>query len=157
MPPAELATVLDNIKHDLYQYGSFQLAHEDIVNYYSLQDITYVRKNGYLYITVKIPLSSTNTIFTVYRIHSVPITLSLTNAETSIMNFDRPYFAISNDRLFYILSESEFALCKGKMLRRCSQSLLMKETSSTSCALALFLDDSKLIANLCDFTLCLLL
>ena len=72
VPPQELATVLSDIKTKLNEYRSFTLTHEDIAHYYSLQDITFARKNGYLYIKLNIPLKLTDAVFHDYWIHSAP-------------------------------------------------------------------------------------
>ena len=56
--------------------------------------------------------------------------------------------------MFYImLTYSEYNWCQGKMLKRCTQGLAMKEAENANCALALFLNQEERIAELCDFSL----
>ena len=101
------------------EFGLFRLAHDTIAHYYSLQDITFRRDNENLYITLRIPLMTTRTVFIVYKIQSVPIMLGENRQETSIMSFDKPYIAISQDQMFYImLTNSEYNWCQGKMRKK---------------------------------------
>ena len=103
---------------------------------------------------MKIPLTSTSTVFTVYRINSVPIILGPNREETSVMKFKKPFIAVSNDEMFYIrLSQSELDWCQGKMLKRCTQGLIMQEVDKPDCALAILQSKVKDISELCDFTL----
>lgn len=154
VPPTVLRDVLDNIRSKIMQYGAFRLAHDNPSHYYSLKDISYYRDDDMLYLSVKIPLTSTNTVFTVYRVYGVPIVLGENRSEKSIINFEKPYMAISNNFMFYLmLSEAEFQSCTGNTLKRCSRGLAMKEISNPNCAVALFLGDQDKIKQVCDYTL----
>ena len=154
VPPHELRNVLRRIRHTVKERGQFVFAHTDIAAYYHLQDITYIRERDFLYITLKIPISSTTTVYTVYRIHSIPIMLGDSGVDRSIIQFDEPYLAVSDDRLFFFtMTEAEYQFCQGNVFRRCSQGLAVQETDHPNCALALFLDDTEKINQLCDFTL----
>ena len=107
-----------------------------------------------LYITIKIPLTSRNTVFTVYRLHRVPIVLSSERSEKSIIKFEKPYMAVSNNEMFYImLTHAEYEWCHGKTMRRCNQGLAMQEAENPNCALALYFNDVEQISKLCEFIL----
>ena len=76
VPPDELVQTLQEIAETLPTYGSFKISHSEIGYYYHLNDITYQQVDNKLYIKIKIPLKTTTTSFTLYRINSVPIPLA---------------------------------------------------------------------------------
>ena len=144
---------MQEIAEELSRFGPFKLTHTEIGYYYHLQDLTYKLDKNQLFIKLRIPLTATTTVFSRYRIHSVPIPLGADHSDRSIIELPKPYLAISYDRLFYmLLSESEYQFCTGNHLKRCNQSLTMQETTNPNYALALFYDQSKLISKLCPVT-----
>lgn len=154
VPPDVLSKVLTAVQEKLADYKMFDFAHNGLAVYYKLRDISYQREEDFLYITLHIPITSMNTIFTVYRVQSVPIVMSETRNELSLVNFDEPYIAISSDSLFYMMmSDSEFQSCQGNTLKRCTQGLAIREFSRPNCALAMFLNDLENIQKLCDYKL----
>ena len=154
VPPRELQEVLQGITKEVGKLGPFHLTHKDVAFYYHLQDIVYKLVDNKLFIKIRIPLAASTTAFTLYRIHSVPIPLSAKQEERTVIEIEKPYLAISQDKLFYkLLSESEYQFCTGNCLKRCNQALTMKESSTSNCALALFYDKPKSVAELCTVTL----
>ena len=153
VPPAELQDLLEDITQEIAKLGPFHLTHTDVGFYYHLQDIVYKLVGDKLFIKLRIPVTASTTAFTIYRIHSVPISMSTNQDDRTIIDIDKPYLAISIDKLFYMsLSESEYQFCTGNHLKRCNQALTMKESSSPSCALALFYDNPRSVAELCSVT-----
>ena len=156
VPPHELTHTLQDISDILPTLGSFQISHREIGYYYHLNDVTYQRVDDNFYVKIKIPLTTTTTLFTLYRMNAVPIPLGADRKERSIVEMSKPYIAISHDNLFYImLSESEYHFCTGNQLKRCNQALSMQETTHPDCALALFNDQPKLVSKLCQINLLL--
>ena len=151
-----LVDTLQDISDILPTLGSFQISHREIGYYYHLNDVTYQRVDDNLYVKIKIPLTTTTTLFTLYRMNAVPIPLGADRKERSIVEMSKPYIAISHDNLFYImLSESEYHFCTGNQLKRCNQALSMQETTHPDCALALFNEQPKLVSKLCQINLLL--
>ena len=146
--------MLEDIIKEVEKLGPFHLTHKDIAFYYHLQDIVYRLVDDKLFIKIRIPPTASTTAFTLYRIHSVLIHLSAKQGERTVIEIEKPYLAISQDKLFYmLLSESEYQFCTGNHLKRCNQALTMKESSKSNCALALFYDKPKSVAELCTVTL----
>ena len=151
MPPDELTQTLKYIAEILPTYGSFRISHTEIGYYYHLNDVTYHRVNNKLFLKIKIPLTTTTTSFTLYRINTVPIPIGPDRQEHSLIQLKKPYLVISKDNLFYVtLSENEYHFCVGNQLKTCSQALSMQETGHPDCALALFNDQPQLVSKLCD-------
>ena len=154
VPLRELQGLLEDITKEVGKLGPFHLTHKDVAFYYHLQDIVYTLVDDKLFIKIRIPLTASTTAFTLYRIHSVPIPLSANQEERTVTEIEKPYLAIIQDKLFYmLLSKSEYQFCTGNHLKRCNQALTMKESSTSNCALALFYDKPKSVAELCTVTL----
>jgi hypothetical protein len=60
VPPQLLQNILTNITESLTKFGQFRLVHNDILHYYNIQDITFVRKEKNLFLQLKVPVSTTN-------------------------------------------------------------------------------------------------
>ena len=153
VPPKELDYALDKIATEIAKQGPFKLTHKEIGFYYHLQDIVYKLDKQKLFIKLRIPLTTTTTAFSLYRVHSVPIPLTADQSDRTIIEIQKPYLAISSDKLFYmLLSHSEYQFCTGNHFKRCNQALTMKESSNPSCVLALFYDQPQPISKLCSVT-----
>ena len=156
VPPHSLQQTVNTVSSALRPKKQFSLAYlnDDMAAYYKLQDISYHRQRDYLFITLKIPIASTTTTYTVYRVHAVPLRLSDSHNDESIILFDEPYLAISNDRMFYFtMSESEFKSCQGNVFKKCAKGLAVQEFTHKICALAIFFNDAESVNKLCEFTL----
>ena len=154
--PSTLSDTLDRIQDQGNFATTFQFALTDLSAYYKMQDILYTVTGDQLFVTLKIPVTSTTTVYTVYRIQAVPIRISNERKETSVIELKDPYLAVSSDELFYFeMSESQFKSCQGNLFKRCDQGLAVKETTHMTCSLAIFLNDHSEIEKLCEFTLLL--
>ena len=149
LPPDELGQTLQTISNSLLKLGPFRLSHTEVRYYYHINDLTYQRVDDQLFIKMRIPLTATTTLFTVYQIHAVPIPLAANKQDRTIVEISKPYIAISYDKIFYMrLTENEYQFCTGTQLKRCNQALTMQETTNPDCLLALYNDHPKMISKL---------
>ena len=154
--PQTLRDTLEDIQERGDFATTFQFALTDLSAYYKMQDILYTVTRDQLFVTLKIPITSTTTVYTVYRIQAVPIRISNERNETSVIELKDPYLAVSSDKMFYFtMSESQFQSCQGNLFKRCDQGLAVKETTHMTCSMAIFLNDHSQIKELCEFTLLL--
>ena len=151
VPPQDLRYALDTIGYELSKTGPFKLTHTETGFYYHLQDIVYKLDNYKLFIKVRMPVTTTTTAFTLYRVNSIPIPVAADKEDRTIIDILKPYLAISSDKLFYtLLSESEYQYCTGNHFKRCNQALTMIESSNPNCLTALFYDQPRSVAQFCS-------
>ena len=149
IPISTLQTALDKIRHSL-SGTSFQLAYDDPNYYYYLQDIVYSRFEHQLYIHIKFPLKSEDTTFDLYQIKTFPTVIDYTRNESSLIKIDNDFIGISMDTKYFIeISFEDYSLCHGNQLRRCDHIFTLRETASPSCALAIFKELPRQVAQLC--------
>ena len=147
--PHDIQQVLTEIKSQLP--SSFRLTHESPVYYYHIPDVTYSRHGQYLYIKIKIPLTTDADLFDVYKIYSLPIPINHESAQFSKIVTKKPYLAISkNKRFFSTLTQDELNRCAGNTFKRCDNIIQVNQNSTPNCMMALFTGSSHVIADLCD-------
>ena len=150
----EVGQTLQTISNSLLKLGPFRLSHTEVGCYFHINHLTYQHVGDQLFIKMRIPLTATTTLFTVYQIHAVPIPLAANKQDRTIVEISKPYISISYDKNFYMrLTESEYQFCTGTQLKRCNQALTMQKTTNPDCFLALYNDHPKMISKLCNILL----
>ena len=150
IPPELLQETLLKISEQLIPYGTFQLAHPELGYYYHLQDVTFTRIGTSVIIKIRIPLTVLSNTFDVYQMHSVPIPLAPGRPDFSVIDFEKPYLAISKDERFFLaLSQAEYAFCKGDSFKICEQIFLIQESTTPNCPLAMYFGNTVKISELC--------
>ena len=148
--PTLLQRRLNNIS-DRHTSTQFRLVYTDPVPYYHLKDILYTRQDDYLYVTLKVPITSLETSFIVNRVRSFPVLLETDPMSYSVITL-ASYFGLSKDNRFYILlTEDEYRECEGNVLKRCLHGYSIQSVTHKSCKLGLFRNDLDMIHNLCKF------
>ena len=94
-----MINTLDSLLHD--EEPLYQVAHKNAGYYYQMPDVTFTQSSQYLYLSIKIPISSTAVYLDIYSIVSLPQPLSGNNHNTTKLVNIKPYFAISRDGSFY--------------------------------------------------------
>ena len=147
-----------NVKKQLQKnYPNFVITNADINNFYDTPNYLFYTIERHLYIQVKIPLSSYNAIYEVYKIISIPLPLNDNQSAHMYTTYKLPpLVAISVDKTYYIdLTQDQYELCKGDPIRHCSMNIPIQTIQQPSCAVAIFLNQMDKIAKLCDSTLSL--
>ena len=145
----KVINTLDSLLHD--EEPLYQVAHKNAGYYYQMPDITFTQSSQYLYLSIKIPISSTAVYLDIYSVVSLPQPLSGNNHNTTKLVNIKPYFAISRDGSFYAEFDNDrFATCIGQGVLKCASSLSLKSRSVKSCSSAIYFDLPDLVAKLCD-------
>ena len=144
-------------KHLQKNYPSFVITNPDINNFYDSPNYLFYAIDKHLYIQVKIPLSSYNAIFEVYKIISVPLPLNNNQSLHMYTSYELPsLLALSVDKNYYIdLSNEQYETCIGTPIRHCSHNIAIQTTSRPSCAVAIFMNQFNKISSICKSTLSL--
>jgi hypothetical protein len=150
IPPHVLESYIYKLDRFLKEnHPGFSITHMKAKYYYHVKNIMYARTNRNLFISVKIPLSSTDTIFKLYNIDTVPVPMGPIEFHSEINNVPT-YFAISSDNQFYLeLAESDIKDCFGKTVKRCKQIMAIKERVLASCISSIFFQDHATAIKLC--------
>ena len=154
IPPSIMRDTVSNISQALNtRHPMFQLLKTNLKQIYrSTKRILSRHRNG-LYVTLQFPLIAiTASPFTVYKVTSIPVPInSSSNHATQLLDL-HPYFAISRDRNHFLeLSEVQISQCKGYGQKHCPSLFAQRDTSENSCILAIFLQNSQDIKQLCNF------
>ena len=153
--PNELRELFNVISGILAQkYPNFQISNNDPNFLYHLPNVYHYSTGNYLYVRIKIPLTSYNSIFRVYKTHQIPLPIPNGNASeaTTIDNVGQ-YIGISDDSKFYIELSSEFyGKCQGDSVKYCADSLPVMDRNTLTCTAAIFLNEAKMAHEKCRVT-----
>ena len=147
---------LDKVLQHLYlllseEYPQYQVAHKNVGYYYQIPDMMVTQSSKYLYLTVKIPISSTVVYLDIYTVLTIPQPLNESNHNTTKIVNTEPYFAISRDGSFYAeFDTARFASCVGQGVLKCARTLSLRSRSLKSCLSAIYFDMPETVAELCD-------
>ena len=155
IPPARIQTILRNITDYLrLNHPTFKILHTNPTTYYHTHSISFARTNHNIYIKLNIPISSTNLLFNIYKLESIPVVAGNRNQSFTYISDLPPYFGVTTDNNFYTeIDEVTFQACPGTFLKRCQSTLKISESSQPSCASALFTNDLGKIYDICKIIL----
>ena len=150
--PALIRQTITNIQGILTRdYPNFFLVSTNPQYYYKHAKFLVYRKNSHILITVYFPISSVQT-FELFRVYSWPSPVNETTSEATQIRNLPDYFAISNDRQFFVsLTNEETSHCVGNEIQVCTFRPTMQSISSTNCVANLFLGNVPQIKQQCDF------
>ena len=132
-------------------YPHLSITDPSVQAIYDRPTILHYISQTHIYIKLTIPLSSYDSIFTLYQVISLPLPIShnVTTVTTQIINLPQ-YVAISKQNKYYMqLNQEELQICHGDHIIHCPANLPIYPYKHTSCILALWVDDSILINSLC--------
>ena len=135
--------------------STFFITNANPVQFYSNPNFFFYSSDEYIYINLKIALSSYQSTFEVYRVITIPLPL-LNNQTTNLYTtYKLPtYLAISTDKNYYIeMSQEDYGTCSGTPIKQCKSNMAIRTTSIPSCALSIFNDNINRLTKICDSTL----
>lgn len=151
-----LITVADLLE---IQFPGYVLTydHTMLTYYFTSEVLTFLHSNQHgLVIKLQLPISSSNTLFVVWKINAYPIpissskTIGNTNHSTLLTGF-ADNIGQSLDGMWYIEIPNEvYDSCTADDTLTCSEILPVKDISSPSCSLGLFLDSVEMIQSYCS-------
>ena len=152
--PLTLEQLFTHIAQTLQeQYLHFSITNPNIESVYDRPTVTHYINSDYVYIQISIPLSDYDATFKIFKIYNfpIPVTHNITSIYTQYTNIPE-YIAISLDNNHYMqLSSEQLSTCYDDSFRikHCQQNLPISNRHVPSCALALYIDNSKQINSLC--------
>ena len=154
IPKQALHHAIQHVKRKLQRHFSdFTLTHSEVEHYYESDHFLYSRKGDYLYITIKLPISTIASPLQVYQLVVSPLPVNKSTSHATVLDNYPEYFAISSDRQYYaMLTESQWSKCQGHhTLRQCHTQLPLISSATVSCPSALFFQQKHKIREACDF------
>ena len=155
MPPSRIKEVLGYVSEHLETaYPSFRILHTDPRAYYEMGHVAYTRSEQYLYIKIRIALSTSKLLFHVYAVNSIRvITGRRNNSYTTIQNLPL-YLADTSDYKFFTeLVEAAYQSCTGGYFKQCPSSLKIFQSPTLTCSSALFLNNIQFVYDRCEISL----
>ena len=142
----EISTILND------KYPSFYVVHKSPHYYFNHPNYMFRREGNSIYISLKFPIGSRQTILSIYAFQTWPVPLNdSTSLATKLVSFP-DYFAVSQDGLYYTeLTSSVLATCTGDVYRHCPFEIPLTPLSEMTCVYALFSDNPPVISKMCDF------
>ena len=125
------------------------LTHYSVAHVYHLPDTTFVRKRDIIYVSIKLPLTTKDTTFEVYRISTVGIPLQSNGTSYTRIDSLSKYVVMNKDRtLHFDIDGLPSRPTINSNLIRLSRAMF--DISHETCALALFQNDIQLVSKLCE-------
>jgi hypothetical protein len=157
VPPDELKTALVKVQEQVkLSYPSYKLLHTNLDYYYASHLSSYVYTNKSLFVYVDIPLISSEPIFDLYEITTLPVPTNTTNTKPTEMSYTQvvslPFaLAISQTRTSYFsMSQSQLSSCKGDRFLKCPKTFPYTQVAKPDCVIAIFLDQADNIKQFCQ-------
>ena len=81
VPPRKLKEILDDLSTSLSSsYPGWKISHMDPGFYYTVRDITFTKSDTYLYVSIKIPMSSISSFYDLYTLIALNVQLPFSQA-----------------------------------------------------------------------------
>lgn len=157
MTPQRISQILNQVQEHLKtNHPSFRVLHMDPAVYYNMPGVvSYTRTVEHLYIKFKIPITSSDLLYEVYSVKSIPITSGNSNKTsfTQIRNLPS-YLGVTRDNKFFVeLDEVVFDSCPGTNFKQCSNFLRVFQTTEPTCSSALFMNNLDQVHAQCKISL----
>jgi hypothetical protein len=153
IPVDTISESLQQIKHHLHKrFPGFHVVHKDPNFYYNMKTVRYSRSKNSIFVTLKMPVSSSKSLFNLFQVYSVPVPLNeSTGHATKLMEYP-PYVALTENRKVYIeIDHSQYLQCQGRQVKHCPHALPQQSTSSLTCVTAILLQQHARVREICDF------
>ena len=149
--PKELARILDDTKITISaSFPEFHLTYNDLDYYYRDNCIFVTRTSRSIWVTIKLPLTSVDNMFNLYKIHSMNVPVHNETSLSSKINNVPNYIALNlNSQTFIEIKEKPEDCIKNNHICRAPSAYL--DFNSESCALAIFLNEQNSIKEHCQF------
>jgi hypothetical protein len=142
-------------------YPQFRLATESVASFYDRAGVIFAFNQENIVITVEIPLiAHRSSKFKTFQVKSIPVTINpggeptgeFARSATQLVTKYK-YFAISYDTAAYLqLTQDKYSGCLDQSSRIfCEELFPLVDYAVPSCLKALYMDDTDIIIELCDF------
>lgn len=157
IPVSDLHTAISSIKNLVSLHRPmFHLIHTQPRYYYNHADFMLHRNNMQIIITVRFPLATHDQPLTLYKILSYPVPVNSSSQHATMLSNLPGYLAIPNNdhafQSFASLPETSLYDCDNSHhYIHCHFNLPMTSLKNMDCPMALFLANTTLIHQLCNF------
>ena len=155
IPDEALRVALSRLDiHVRKEFPAFSVAEMEPDYYYKHAKPAFTWMDGTLIVYLTVPLSSTDTVFRLFRMSSFGVPASFNDTLVTKVNLEHDVFGISQDHSRFLqITAEDFDSCTVSQTIRCQQAYLVHDTYHATCPLALFNNDKEAIDKLCTFTL----
>lgn len=152
--PSHLDKILAHVSNTLPSHGNLKLIYTNHEHYYQMKGIAFARRGENLYIQLKLPISTENSLFYLYHAHIMPMPITPQHSHTTIIRTTKRHLAITqNMRAYLTLSDEELQQCEGHDIRRCQNFPLISAADKQNCLFAVFTDNLQAIKESCEVDL----
>ncbi len=132
--------------------STFFITNPNPVYFYNNPNFFFHSSDDYIYINLKIALSSYQSTFEVYKIITIPLPLINNQTNNLYTTYKLPqYLALSTDKNYFIeISHEVYESCLGSPIKQCKNSLAIRTSNIPSCALSIFNDNMEGLTQICD-------
>ena len=140
--------------HIRAKYPVFHIAEMNPAYYYQRSTPTYTWSNNTIIIHITVPLSSSDTMYKLYKLttFSVPATMNA-NLTTSLQLLHDVFGVSYDNSRFLEMDHADLMACSHSKTIRCRQATKIHDTHSPTCALSLYTGDREQIRKLCAYRL----
>ena len=152
VPPETLRPILTLARRMLQtQFPNFVLTHSEVATYYQVPITLYSHSRKYLYITLRLPVTTSDSLYKLYKLSTLPVPLAHTESVgyTQIIGHS-PYLTIATTRsYFFELNLEDLSTFSGTEIKHCSHFFPSQERDALTCTAAFFTDNIDVIPKLC--------
>jgi hypothetical protein len=139
--PNEIQKLFSQIEQYLRgHYPKFRVAINDTSFIFRTPGIVYTWDNTYLYLQLRIPLASYDSLYHIYRptALTLPLSVNHTNSFTKVQNLPELFAVGINQDFYFELREYEFMQCKGKTEKYCLTSFPVISNDVATCISSIY-------------------
>ena len=142
--PQRITDILKQVEEHLKtNHPAIRVLHKQPAVYYNMPGVvSYTRTVEYLYITFRIPITSSDLLYAVYAVKSIPITTTDSNKTPFTQIRKLPsYLGVTRDNKFFVeVDQVAFDSCPGTNFKQCSIFLRVFQNLEPTCASALYMN-----------------
>ena len=152
-PQILLQTLNDVEAHLTVSHPQFHIVHKDLSFFYTMSHVTLKRHSNFIFISLRIPVSMSQSLFMLFQVIEYPVPLNHTTTHTTRILKVHPFLAVSKDQQDFIeMDMAMFQQCSGDTVKHCSTILQQQSSRNPTCLSAIFFQQTYHIRQLCQFS-----
>lgn len=134
------------------KYPGFHVSVKSASEMYQQSKFLYLKNNSVLCITIKVPISNSDSALDLFKIKTLPVPVN-DKSKHATQLLDLPdHFAMSSNQQFYMhITAAQLSTCHGSAHKYCHWNYPLQPVTKDSCSLALFSNNKENIQTFCNF------
>ncbi|XP_069132410.1 uncharacterized protein [Argopecten irradians] len=151
--PHDLKSALKQVQSIMTRkIPGFRIIHNDPIHYYSYGNFVFSRHDSFLYVMLKIPISSFTHPLPLYKVYSVPVSINSTSTHaTQLLDTPDYFLHTSDNQHFAYMSADQLQNCFGSDIIYCPFHIALSSVAKHTCLSSIFYNQKEIVKDTCDF------